>query len=155
MPTDAYNIALGNDGARRPVLLIEITHPNLATPIRMVQDNEAITNGGNEYTPVSIGVQLAPQTGGARPQVIMWIDKFSDAVVDYLYQASGGRGATVIYKEVLKSAPDTVEAELTLVPKEVSIQSTRIQFTMGFQNTLQKKFMQVRATPDVAPNLYV
>ena len=36
-------------GGEAPVLLLEITHPDLSAPIRVVNDNQDLTSNGNTF----------------------------------------------------------------------------------------------------------
>ena len=151
---EKYDTALIVDGAAEPVILLEIQHPSLNETIRIARDTDDFTHNGNTYIGVSFGFAPPPQYQTRLPKAMIWIDRYTDDVIEWIDRANGGRDATFKIIEVLRETPDIVETEISLIAKSVSYDSTRIVAELTFDYRFNRPFCAWRFTRENAPGLF-
>lgn len=156
MPYSAtYTEELNRTSGTEPLLLIiEITHADLATPARFVSDTQDLVSNGNTYYAVPFRYVLPddPEQGNATAQ--LQIDNVGRALVQWLEISSGGAGAQITMGQVLRSAPDAIEWTVTMDLTNISMDAMQVTADLGFRNLFEILAVPVTYTPSVAPGLY-
>ncbi len=153
-----------SDNARRQMLatsaeealleLVEITHPDLAIPVRLVNDNENITAAGNEYIACRFGLSRPDDVGQQTPTARLSVDNIGRELTQWLEVSNGGKGAKCRIMAVLRSSPDVIEFDMTLDLTGLSINNATVDGQLGFQNTLMQPAVTVRYDPLTSPGLW-
>ncbi len=137
-----------------PLLLLEIDHPDLAAPIRIVNDNQDLVHLGNTFTAMAFRATLPEDIEEGMPRARLSIDNVGKEMVAWLEASGGGQGATVRMMQVLRSAPDTIEWEVTMDLTNLSMTSLEISGTLSFDDLLNKPGVTVTYRPETAPGLF-
>lgn len=137
-----------------PLLLLEINHVDLTTPIRVVNDNQDLVHNGNTFTAMAFRATLPDDLEQGNPRATLAVDNVGRELVGWLELSGGGRGATVRMIQVLRSAPNTIEWEVTLDLNDVQINLLEVTGTLGFEDILNLPGIPLTYRPDVAPGIF-
>ncbi|AHB05620.1 hypothetical protein U875_09695 [Pandoraea pnomenusa 3kgm] len=136
------------------LLLLQIDHPGLATPVRVVCDTQDLASNGNTYTALAFSCSLPDDQQGQLPTAQLEIDNVGRELTQWLEVSQGGLGATATLSEVLRSVPDHIEWSITLDMTGISITPQKVSATLGFLDTLNQQGVAVQFRPDTAPGLF-
>lgn len=90
------------------LVLIEIDHDDLTTPIRVTSDGVDTVSNGNTYTAYPFEISLPDDQEGSVSAAKLTIDNIDRVIVEAIRSIS--TAPTVTISVVLGSDPDTVEA---------------------------------------------
>lgn len=154
MPSDRYRRALGavssNDVA---VVLLEITHPDMPAPARVVRDTQDLVSGGNVFIATAFDFTFPDDRGGA-PRAELVVDNVGRELMSWIEASKGGRGASVRLMVVLRATPDVIEADYQLGLERIVVDPVKIAGELGFGNLLDTPAVAVRYDPSTAPGLF-
>lgn len=136
------------------LILLEITHSALVTPIRVVNDVQNITVGGNVYTALPFRVTLPDDVKGQIPQAKLEIDNIGRELTQWLEVSGGGQGAKCKIMQVMRSDLSTIEFQITLDLTNLTITNEVVTGTLGFVNTLGQVSTTSTFNPSSAPGLW-
>lgn len=136
------------------LILLEITHSALVTPIRVVNDVQNIVVGGNTFTAMPFRVNLPDDVKGQIPQATLEVDNIGRELTQWLEVSGGGQGAKCKIMQVMRSDANTVEFSITLDLTNLSITNEIVSGQLGFVNTLGQVSTTVNFTPATAPGLW-
>lgn len=134
--------------------LIEITHPDLAVPVRLVNDNQNITVGGHEYIACPFSLSRPDDVDQQTPTAKLSVDNIGRELTQWLEVSNGGKGAKCRIMAVLRSSPDVIEFDMTLDLTGLSINNATVDGELGFQNTLMQPAVTIRYDPITSPGLF-
>lgn len=153
-----------SDSARRNLLstsadepflvLLEITHPDLEVPVRVVNDVQNITSNGNEFIACPFDITLPDDIGEQVPKAQLSVDNIGRELTEWLEYSNGGAGAKCRIMQIMRSDPDLIEYDITLDMSAMSITNETVTAELGFQNTLNQPAVTVRYDPGSAPGLW-
>ncbi|GAB2913667.1 DUF1833 family protein [Paralcaligenes ginsengisoli] len=118
------------------LVMLEITHADLAQPVRVVNDTQNLTSNGNEFIACAFQVTLPDDVDGQIPQAQLSIDNIGRELTQWLEYSRGGQGAKCRIIQVMRSAPDLHEFDMTLDLTNLNINNLTVTGTLGFVNTL-------------------
>lgn len=150
----SYKQAVNSNGKELPLTLLEITHSALAEPVRVVNDTDAITVQGNEFTPLSFRPVWPDDLSQGLPRAGLSIDNVGRELTQWIESTGGGQGAEVRLMQVLRSDPDTIELDITLGLDKVSMNQLEVSGELGFDDILNRPAVTLNYRPEVAPGLY-
>lgn len=136
------------------LILLEIIHPDLPIPIRIVDDVQNITSNGEEFTALPFRVSLPDDLSGQIPQAKLEVDNVGRELTTWLEISRGGVGAKCRIMQVLRSDPDLIELDITLDLTKLSINNQSVQGELGFVNVLGQASVTTTFTPTTAPGLW-
>lgn len=153
------------------LILLEITHTDLASPIRVVNDVQNIVVDGDTYVAMPFRVTLPDDVKGQMPQAKLEVDNIGRELTQWLEVSGGGQGAKCKIMQVLRptatlyavdyfledytSAVDYfVEFEITLDLTNLSITNEVVSGQLGFVNTLGRISTVSNFTPASSPGLW-
>lgn len=90
------------------LLIVEITHADLASPLRLVNNNESITSGGNVYQPLAFKFTPPVEEDGTIKNSKITIDNVDRQLVLALRSIS--TFPLVSISIIRAASPDTIEA---------------------------------------------
>lgn len=150
-----FKEVLNDTGATEvPLLLLEITHADLASPIRVVNDNQNLTSNGNLFVAIAFRATLPDDLDEGMPRAQLAVDNVGKDLVAWLEASNGGQGAQVRMMQVLRSAPNTIEWEMTLDLNNISMDMLEVRGTLTFEDILNQPAVPLTYRPDVAPGLF-
>ena len=136
------------------LVLLEITHADLAVPIRVVNDTQNITLNGIEYIGCPFNVTLPDDVAGQMPQAQLEVDNIGRDLTQWLEFSRGGQGARCRIMQVMRSDPNTIEFDMTLDLTNMKITNETVSGSLGFENILNRTGTIPTFTPQNAPGLW-
>lgn len=154
MATARYRRA-GSELAPRDVILdaLDVAHPDLTAPVRVVRDTVAHIIGGHRYAPIPFAARLVEDSAGEAPQAEIAIDHVGETLTQWIERSNGGVGATVRIMQVL-AATGAVEWEVTLDVLGVSLDQRSVRVRLGYDPLLNRAAVAVRYDPSHWPGLF-
>jgi len=138
----------------RPLILLEIDHPDLAAPVRVVRDTQDITVNGNVFVAMGFDITLPDDLGEGLPRARLSIDNVGRELTTWLEASRGGQGATCRIMQVMRSTPTVIEFDMTMDLSNVVMTPDRVTGTLGFDDTLNRPGVTLTYRPDTAPGLF-
>ena len=139
---------------RRVLTALEIRHPAVPDPVRVVNDTEDRTIEGNRYVALRFHARLADDVEGQAPQAELAIDNVGRALTQWVEAAGGGTGATVRVMQLLDIPAPEVEWELTMDVAGVQVDAERLTARLGFDPLLGRAAVVMRHDPQTSPGLF-
>jgi hypothetical protein len=136
------------------LVLLEIRHPQLAVPVRVVNDTQNIVVEGNEFIACAFDVTLPDDSDNQVPQARLEIDNIGRELTQWLEQSGGGAGATCRFIQVMRSTPNLIEYDITLDLTGLSMDQTKVSGTLGYVDFLNQPAVTVYYRPETAPALF-
>jgi len=137
-----------------PVVLLEISHPQLAQTVRVINDTLDLTHNGNVYTAIPFRVLWPDDQEEQAPRATLAIDNVGKELVQWIEASSGGVGAVVTMKKVLRSNPDFVELQVEMDLQAIEMNVSEVQATLGFKNLFQKPLVRLTYRPETHPGMF-
>jgi hypothetical protein len=137
-----------------PLLLLEIDHPDLDTPIRVVNDMQDITHLGNVFTAIAFRASLPDDREESLPKAILSIDNIDKDLVGWLELADGGVGATCRMLQIMRSDPDVIEFEITMNFTNVSMNNLEVRAELTYEDLLNRPGILYEYRPYNSPGLF-
>lgn len=137
-----------------PLLLLEITHPDLDEPIRVVNDTQDLICQGKRFVALGFRATLPDDQENQLPRARLSVDNVGRELTKWLEISSGGLGAECRMLLVLRSAPDLIEWDITMTLSNVSITPQEVTADLGFEDLLNRPAIPLTYRPDTAPGLF-
>lgn len=141
-------------GFSLPITLLEITHPNLATPLRVCDDTQDITSNGNLYTAMAFRLVPPDDLSQGQPRARLSVDNVGRELTSWIESSGGGKNASVRIMQVRRAAPNTLELDITMQLDNVSMTMPEVSGDLGFPDIYNRPACTVLYTPTTAPGLY-
>lgn len=155
MPSERYKRALGAVSSSDVVLvLLEITHPDMPAPARVVRDTQDLVSNGNVFVATGFDFTFPDDKGAAAPRAELVVDNIGRELMNWIEASKGGRGAEVRLMVVLRDTPDVIEADYRLGLARVVVDQWKISGELGYGNLLDLPAVAVRYDPSTAPGLF-
>lgn len=132
---------------------LEITHPALISPVRVINDQENRTIDGETYVALRFDARLADDVEGQVPRAELVIDNVGRPLVQWIEAAGGAAGATVRAMQLVAGADD-VEWDVTVKAAEIHVGQTQIRVTLGYEFLLGRRAVRVRHDPETSPGIF-
>ena len=131
---------------------LEITHPDVPDPIRVVNDAVDQVLGGNTYVGLRFQAKLADDAERP-PRAELTMDNVGRPLTQWLERAGGGAGAAVRVMEWLPggAAP---EWEVTVELASVHVDQTVVRATIGYEPLLVRRAVRLGHDPETSPGLF-
>lgn len=154
MPSERYKRALGAvSSSDVAVVLLEISHPDMPSPARVVRDTQDLVSGGNVF--VATGFDFTfPDDGSSAPRASLVVDNVGRELMSWIEASRGGRGAEVRLMVVLRTTPDVIEADFRLGLERIVVDQWKVSGELGYGNLLDLPAVAVRYDPSTAPGLF-
>jgi hypothetical protein len=137
-----------------PVLLLEITHPDLPTPVRVVNDAQDLVSNGNTFTAVPFRAKFPEEPESGLPRAELAIDNIGKELVQWIDASGGGQNASCRMMQVLRSDPNTLEFDITLALTNLQVTATEVRGLLGFDDLLNRTAVTWTYKPELAPGLF-
>ena len=135
------------------LVLLEIDHADMSTPIRVVNNQVGIMSGGDLYAPFPFQVQLPDERDDTMSAVTLRIDNVDQQIVTALRQLTSA--PTVDLSVVLASDPDTVEAgPFSFSLTQATYDANAVVATLAYEDVLREPIPGDRFTPTNFPGVF-
>jgi hypothetical protein len=133
---------------------LTITHPELATPIRIVNDRQNLMRAAGTYIAFPFECPMPDSDDQKLPQVEIRIDNVDRSITSALRGLAGK--PTVTLEIVLADSPDTVEAgPFPFSLFDATYSALVVQGRLAFEDMLNEPFPKDSFTPSLFPGLFV
>lgn len=136
------------------VVLAEITHADLAVPIRVANDTQAITVEGNEFVACPFTLTKPDDVDQQTPTASISVDNIGRDLTQWLEVSGGGKGAKLRMIAVRRSDPSVLEFDMTMDLTGLSINPLTVDGSLGYKNTLLQSAVAVRYDPITSPGMW-
>jgi hypothetical protein len=151
----AYKSTLADvSSPEAPLILLEIDHADLTSPVRVVNDTLDITSNGNAFVAMPFRCELPDDFEGQLPKARLAIDNIGRELMVWIETSSGGAGSTCRFMQVMRSRPDTVEWEITMNLYNVRCTMREVSADLGFENLFSRSASALTYRPDIAPGIF-
>ncbi len=133
---------------------LEIRHPAIPSPIRVVNDAVNRRIEGKTYIGLRFGARLADDTEGRSPEAEIVIDNVGRELMEWIEAADGGTGATVRVMQALADRAATPEWELTMDVSGVRADQEQVVVSLGYDPLLGRSAVRLRHDPQTSPGLF-
>jgi hypothetical protein len=137
-----------------PLILMEISHADLAAPVRVVNDTQNIVSNGDTFIAAPFRGVLPDDVEGQLARARIAIDNVGRDLMYWIEASSGGQGAEVRLMQVMRSRPDLIEWEVTLDLMNVRATMAEVSGELGYENVYMRPAVQLRYDPQTAPGLF-
>lgn len=151
----AYKSTLAKTSAEEaPIVLLQIDHPALSSPVRVVNDTADLTSNGDLYVALAFGCELPDDFESQLPRASLSVDNVGRDMMYWIETSGGGEGSTATFSQVMRSRPDVVEWTITMYLYNVSADMRRISADLGFANFFSRPAVQMTYRPELAPGVF-
>jgi len=137
-----------------PLALLEINHPGLTSPVRVVNDNDDLTHNGNLFQAFGFEIDKPNQPESGQPEAKIVMDNVGKDLMEWLEVSSGGSGATATIKQVLRSTPNVVEYEIQMVLTNITATTSKITARLSFPDVYNRNGMPTTYNKSTAIGLF-
>lgn len=133
--------------------LLTIEHDDLQSPVRLVDNTEAIVSRGNTYTPFGFRPQIPAEVDGALPKIEIQIDAVDQTIIAQLEELQ--TPPTITLEVIMASSPDTVErGPWHFTIRSVNYNALTIRSELTYEALTAEPFPYRRFTPTEFPGLF-
>jgi hypothetical protein len=152
--TDTLKLATFASGTSEVLaVLAEITHADLADPIRLTDNGEDLTSGGQVYTAYPFEISLPPDANDQVPKTTVRFANADLRITEALRSIDSP--PTLNLSVVLATDPDTVEVgPVPFVLRDATYNDMAVEATLSFERIYQLRFPCVAMTPITSPGLF-
>lgn len=134
--------------------LIEITHPDLASVVRLSNFHEDVISNGEVYLATRFDVEWpSDKSGGEDPRAKIKFDNIGRSITQWVEQSQGGRCGEIVLKIINKECPDEIGLELCMDITSICMDCEKILITIGYGD-LNKPAVPILFDECHAPGLF-
>ena len=156
-PDDAAFAAAASLQGAAPIYALEITHPDVPDPVRMVADTIEHTIEGNVY-PI-LGFRTTPPQDKENEirHATLEIDNVGRELVQWVEDSQGGRGAMMRVMRVITvpgSAASEITWEVTMSVGVAELTNETVRVTLSDEPIYDRPCVNLRHDPATSPGLF-
>lgn len=135
------------------VVLVEIDHDDLPSPIRICSNDVDITSNGNVYVAYPFNIELPSEEEGDLPQARLTVDNVDRSLTEAIRTIQTPPSVRIMI--VLASDPDTIEVDMPdFVFTNISYDAQTVTGTISIENFMSEPFPGDVFTPSQFPGLF-
>ena len=153
--TAALQGALAQQTDEIYLVLVEINHPSLMTPLRFVNnsDGDDVTSNGDVYTAYPFEMKMPDDQEGKEPTAEIRIDNVDRELMDEVRSITGE--LTMEISVVLQSTPDTIEwGPLDFEVRGVTYDASNIIFRLSYSVFIREPFPYIAFDTTNFPGMF-
>lgn len=149
----AMQAALAQETAKVFLVLMEVDHADWGAPVRLVNNTENITSGGNVYTAFPFYAKMPDDLEDREPVAEITVSNVTRELIDEVRNIHSG--LTVALKVVLADTPSTIEwGPIEMDVRSISYNADSVTFLLGMQAFSREPFPYPAFTPNKFPGLF-
>ena len=150
-----YKSTLAEVNSLEPsLILLEIIHPDLSEPVRIVNDTDDIVCKGNTYVACPFRCSLPDDFENQIPKASLAVDNVGRELMYWIENSGGGAGSKVRFIQMMRSRPDLIEWEITMSLFNVHVTMQEVTAELGFDNLFAKQAISMQYRPENSPALF-
>jgi hypothetical protein len=149
----ALQASLATETEKVFLVLLDITHPSLGQPIRLVNNTENITVAPNVYTAFPFYVRMPDDQEEREPVAELVVSNATRELIDEVRALQDTLG--VVLRVVLADSPATVEwGPIEMQVRAVTYNAESVVFQLGMQAFAEEPFPYRSFTPGQFPGMF-
>lgn len=121
------------------LILLQIDHTSLGSPIRLVNNSDNVTSGGDVYTAFAFEAKMPDDQEDKEPTAEIRIDNVSRELMDEVRSIQGD--LTMTLSVILESSPNTLEwGPLEFDVRGVTYDANTISFRLSYSTFIREPF---------------
>lgn len=133
--------------------LLTIDHDDLTSPIRLVDNNEAVVSRGETYLPFAFRPQIPAEVDGQLPKVELQIDAVDQTIIAQLEELQ--TPPTITLEVIMAGTPDTVErGPWYFTIRSINYNALTIRSELTYEALTAEPFPYRRFSPLEFPGLF-
>lgn len=149
----AIQASLAQQTSEVYLILLQIDHVSLGTPLRFVNNNENITSNSNEYTAFPFEAVMPDDQDSKEPTAEIRIDNVSRQLIDEIRSIQ--TPPTITLSVILASSPDTVEwGPLEFLTRGVFYDAGRIVIRLSYSVFAREPFPYIAFDQSNFPGMF-
>lgn len=136
------------------MILLEIYHPDLSAPVRVINDTQDLTSNGNLFIACPFRFVLPDDFEGQIPKAKLAVDNVGRDLMYWIETSGGGEGSTVRILQIMRSRPDTIEWEITMNLFNVMVTMQEVSADLGYEKLYSKPAILWQYRPDNSPGVF-
>lgn len=150
--TDDLRTEAWSPASKLPLVLLTMSHADLTSPIRVVNNNENITSNGETYIAFPFEIVLPDSTEDSPPRARLQISNVSREIGQAIRSISSP--PSLLIQVVRPDAPDTVEVEFVgMRLANVLLDALMVSGEVEFEDLSREPFPGFCMTPSEFPGL--
>jgi hypothetical protein len=141
-------------GEETPRILLQIDHPELSSPIRVINDTINLTSNGFEYIAFPFEVTLPDDFENKLPKATLSISNVGKDLMFWIESTAGGQGSTATFFQVMRSRPNQIEWSISMSLFNVLATNMDVSAELGFENLFAKPAVSIQYRPTNSPGLF-
>lgn len=137
-----------------PLILLEINHPDLTTPVRIVNDSVDVTSNGNLYLAFPFRCVLPDDFENQIPKARLSVVNIGRELMYWIETTSGGQGSSCTFKQILRSNPNLIEWEISMNLYNVQVTMNEITAELGYENLFSRPAVSRQYRPNNSSGLF-
>lgn len=137
-----------------PLILLEVTHSQLAQPLRLVNDTSDLVHNGNNYVGIPFRAVWPDDQEEQSPRATLAVDNVGREMMVWIEASNGAVGASVVMKQVLRSNPDYVEMQVELGLQSIEVTLAEVRFNLSFPDIFFKPLVRLTYRPETHPGIF-
>lgn len=137
-----------------PFIMLEIDHPELAEPVRVINDTQDLTSNGLLFIGCPFRCVLPDDYENQLPKARLSVDNIGRELMYWIETTNGGSGSTVKFMQVMRSRPDQIEWAITMNLYNVSVNMLEVSGELGFENLFSKPAINRQYRPNTASGIF-
>lgn len=146
MITDELKQDAWSQESSLPLVLIQIDHEDLDQPIRVVNNRENVTSGGDEYIAYPFQIFLPDSREDAPPRAKLRIDNVSREIGQAIRLISTPPSVTI--KVIRQETPNIIEAEFSgMKLRHIPFDALTIEGELEFEDLTREPYPAFKFNP--------
>jgi len=154
LSTTARELIASISRPEAPILLLEITHPDLTTPVRVVNDNVDVVSNLNTFIGMAFRALPPDDLSQGSPRATLAIDNVGRDLTQWIESSAGADGSIVRMMQIMRSAPDIIEWEVTMELTDIVMDQNQVKGTLHFKNLIDTPGITIFYRPENTPGLF-
>ena len=137
-----------------PLVLLEINHPLLPQPVRVINDMQDLESNGNLFIACPFKCILPDDYESQLPKAKLAVDNVGRELMYWIETSNGGQGSTVRFMQIMRSRPDLIEWEITMNLYNVNVTMQEVTADLGFDNLFSRPAISIQYRPDNSNGIF-
>jgi len=133
---------------------LQIDHPELTSPIRVINDTQDLTSNGYVYIAYPFEIVLPDDFENQLPKARLSINNVGKDLMFWIESTDGGYGSTATFSQIMRSRPNQIEWSITMSLFNVAATNVDVSAELGFENLFAKPAIQMQYRPNTAIALF-
>lgn len=156
MPSDRFQRAQRATAPADVILTaVVFDHPDVTPPVRLVDAMSDRAIAGAAYTAARLDAEHGSATLDQVPAGRISVDNVGQVLATWMERTSGGLHGTVRIIRCLDVADPAIEEDVTYEIDGASVDTGRLEVTLGFRALLDRPAVRLRYDPENSPGVFL